>query len=491
MTGYAHPMVFKAITNTEISKVETFVRERALAILQQNIHDSINEENCEVVIDDEQLREYFGDLYVQDTSSFQFESGDLLLIKELVDHVKSIADANGKNTGLGHFMSASKKRGKQQKKANLFPEKKKKVVVDFDMDQLKMDLQQKVRQCFNSHMVDMEVNSVQDDQIAVELCVKKGQLFGDVFCIICATENRKNQKPKSVYYKSDKYGCWVLSNLVTHLQKVHHLKAQVNKFEASATEQIVDRSETDHLDYSDEHDSSCVIVMEHGLKQKNNIKTDDAEELFKQLSTQITKVMAAILSTEGTSTPNRVAEIQFALCEAPRKLTVALIPGDGSCLFGALAHQLFMHDINSQDHIEATKKLRADVVEYILKPENYPSFEYHIKDRVYEIKNQKEIKNMTSECKFYVRHVLSNHKTFGGVETLYAVSNLYSTNVVVFTEDGVCTKYKKADQTYDRSIAVVHCYRYGANAQKTLNHFDSVAEMTGADMLAAARFILK
>lgn len=118
-------------------------------------------------------------------------------------------------------------------------------------------------------------------------------------------------------------------------------------------------------------------------------------------------------------------------------------------------------------------------------------FEHHIKYRVYEVKNSKEITDMSMECKMYVRHVLSNAKTWGGIETLLAVSNLYSTNIVVFNEDGICTKYKKADGCYDRSIAVA--YRFGLNAEeaKIRNHYDSVFELNAFDLHSSARYIAK
>lgn len=69
--------------------------------------------------------------------------------------------------------------------------------------------------------------------------------------------------------------------------------------------------------------------------------------------------------------------MQFVLGKAPRKLTLAKIPGDNSCIFGALAHQLFMNDIKSKEHKRATKQLRADIVEDILLPGNFTFYEHY------------------------------------------------------------------------------------------------------------------
>lgn len=178
---------------------------------------------------------------------------------------------------------------------------------------------------------------------------------------------------------------WVLSNLVKHLQNVHHLTAQVNKLEELPTAKSNENGELiEANNSSNENDISC-IILDDGLKRNASIICDDPEQLFTQLSSQITNVMATVLINESKS---NCMEITFALDESSRKLTVALIPGDGSCMFGALAHQLFTHAISSPENIEATKKLRMDVVDHILKPENFPSFEYHLKDRVYDSKSR-------------------------------------------------------------------------------------------------------
>lgn len=472
MTGYAHPMAFKAITDDEILKAEKFIREKTLSMLQKNAHDSINEENCDVLIDDEQLRDYFGDLYAQDTTSFQFEAGDILLIKELVDHVKAIADGNGKNTGLHHFTNK-----------NIQAMKKRRTVAteQIDQEKLKMDLQEKVFKCFQLHTPDIIPIRLNINQIIVEVHVKDERVHGEITCVICKVENKKQPKPKRVYYNFRAGGgSWVLSNFVKHLQK--HLNAKENETECL----VATTNEADTvLGIDDEQvgntgENLSVIIVEENLQQENNMSPDDPDALFTQLSSQITKTMAAVLKN-----CDKTENIYFSLVKSPRQLTVAEIPGDNSCMFGALSHQLYNYKITSNEHSQVTKKLRKDVVEHILKSENFPSFEYHLRDRVYEIKNQKDITNMTTECKLFVRHVLSNNKTWGGMETLLAVSELHSTNIVVFNEDGICVKYKRAGQNYDRSIAIAH--RLGLNGER--NHFDSVSDIGSADLLAAVRYI--
>lgn len=489
MAGYAHPLAFKAITDAEILKAEQFVREKTLSILQKNYHDSINEENCDVLIDDDQLRDYFGDLYAQDTTSFRFEAGDILLIKELVDHVKQIADGNGKNTGLRHFTNEKIPAPKKRRVATT------KTAVLIDHNQIKMDLEEKVSDCFRSHVVSTEENSLNIGQVKVEVNTKGDKVYGLISCIFCEAENKK--KPKRVYYncRGEGSGSWVMSNFISHLQNMHSLSAQANEIECSdarkiETDEIEDLiCNDDELDANENSseigDDSSVILVDAGVKQ-NDIVRDDPDVLFIQLSSQITNIMAAVLSNR-----DKKENINFCLGKSPRQLTVAKIQKDGSCMFGALSHQLWNFKITSKQHIEATKKLRADVVEYILNPDNFSLFEFHLKDRVYETKKSTDITNITTECKLFARHVLANNKTWGGIETLLAVSELHSTNIVIFNEDGICTKYKRSDRHHDRSIAIVH--RFGLNAENELvrDHFDSVSDIGSADLLESVRYISK
>lgn len=45
----------------------------------------------------------YGKFYVNNSENFKFLSGEKVLIKQLVAHVKSVVDRIGVNTGLSHF----------------------------------------------------------------------------------------------------------------------------------------------------------------------------------------------------------------------------------------------------------------------------------------------------------------------------------------------------------------------------------------------------
>lgn len=505
MCGFANPLSFKNVTDAEISIVETFIRTKTMDFLRQRMCDSINEQ-CDVLVADEELIDHFGELYANNQGSFMFHAGDIILIKELVDHVQRIVDGNGKNTGLVFFQNTEPIRKRAPLRTQVSGNKKQKLpgkslVKPIEEENLKAELIRKVTICFKPYMSEVHANNetINMNECVVVLKPEDGsKIYGDISCIICNVENRKNQKPKRVYYntKGKSKGCWVLSNIMKHLQLKHNLSAQVdennkldlpnvtNDADNSTVPNLVDSHEEHYIVETDSNDNlSLVLVDDSELKKIENSDRDSPELLYSQLSVQINNVLATFLKNDE---PHE--EMEYFLTVSPRKLTVALIPGDGSCIFAAISHQLWMHKINSKEHKQATKKLRADVVEHILKPENFPLYQQRLHDRVYKIheKSGKKITDMEKECKFFVRHILSNHKTWGGAETLLAVSILYSTNVFVFYEKGECSKIKKADHNNSRSIAIA--FRIGLNEEgdETFNHYDSVCEISSADLYAVA-----
>lgn len=74
--------------------------------------------------------------------------------------------------------------------------------------------------------------------------------------------------------------------------------------------------------------------------------------------------MTAAVLMSGSKEYSMVFQLQKGLIY---HLMVALIDGDGNCLFAAIAHQLFKCSPNTSQHKELTKRLRSEVVEYILK----------------------------------------------------------------------------------------------------------------------------
>lgn len=94
MCNIQDALTFKNVNHSVIDHVENFVRiELPQIISQWKKSDKLKPG------DD---KDYFGDIYVNDPSSFKFVIGDRLQIMELVNHVKRIIDTNPKD-GLKYF----------------------------------------------------------------------------------------------------------------------------------------------------------------------------------------------------------------------------------------------------------------------------------------------------------------------------------------------------------------------------------------------------
>lgn len=509
MCGFANPLSFKKITDLEISSVQNFIRTKTLGFLTQNLCDSIDENITSqyVLVDPDTLHKHFGPLFAQNTSSFRFQVGDVLLIKELVNHVQLKVDKHGNS----YFTKPKKAKTIAIQNNNAA------TTMEIDEIQLKCELEQKVIGYCQKYVPDLETNLIQ-----VELHAEDGKnIYGDVHCMLCRIENRKNQKPKRVFFNkgAKNKGVWVLSNFKKHLNS-HGTNDQLNDDGGSAKTVKTPRkrkvsgkklnskveTQTKHTDISqlacsfeivevpvaEENGNSCtadesvILVNDQDLERMAEEMCDNADDLFTQLSSQVTKSHEAVLTNTEPQ-----EKIQVRLNKSTLQLTAARIESDGNCLFGALAHQLWLHKINSDAHIKATEQLRADVVEHILNPVNFPRFEYSLRDRVYSIKQQakqlKEITDISAECKMFVRHALSKKGMWGGTETLLAVSDLYSTNVTIFDEDGICNKVKQPGKQYDRSIAIA--YRLAGSGERIRNHYESVCDINCEDIYTVSQYI--
>lgn len=476
MAGFGNALSFKSITDVEITAIENFIKKNAFEYLTKEFCDVSMDNECEVDINDEQLNNYFGPLYAHNTASFQFRPGDKIRIKEIVNYVINKVDEGGPNKNLTFF--AEKQRLNQQRKKQMHTNSH--TTPKFDEDELKRKLIEKVVPYFKQAGIDEK----QIGEIVKLQITNTGKVYGDIFCAICKMEHRKNKKPKRVYcnFGGKTKGIWVLSNFVKHLD-THKRESNV----PPALNANIEGKKSDDEKKDEENDASLIIVNDEELKsQIQESKTCDTPTMiYQQISTQTNKVLTAVYQNSDVK-----SQMRFFVSGNPKNLTLAEIAKDGNCMLGSAVHQQFCYPINSNEHKEATKKLRADVVAHILDTNNFPFFLHSLKNRVYETKNADEIVDIEMECKMFVRHVLSRNRIWAGTETLLAISDLFETNVIVFNEDGGCMKFKRTGKKYNRSIAVA--YRIGGsdeNGEPLYNHYDSVCEIESDDIYAAAESI--
>lgn len=521
--GLRNAISFKEIDDDDIAFVENSVRKIGAA-LQKNLDESIHME-CEV--DQDNLIHTFGQVYASNPTKFCFQRGEKKLITQLVAHVKQIVDANGKNSGLSRFKFKAKKIKPKRRCIGLNITQKENSsnlanelidntkLNDINFTELKEKLCHKIENCLEQYSARklIEYECVDRRLVTVEIDNNTGKIYGSVVCLICRAQNKKNQSPKRVsYYSSSEKKFWVISNYQKHLVNVHKLvPIKCDDYELNHTRKIDEsKDEPDFITSNEKiaHVDATKTLVECNFESE--LKSDDAlaiekhedeslicvfEEIkvqygfdekivYTQLAKQITNIVTAVLENSDEQ-----EQMQFKVNEKTMSnLSVANTKGDGNCLFYALTHQIHQYPINSSQHIKASEELRRNVVEYILADDNFDLFRYELQNRVYDIKLKSEIKDMATECKFFVRYVLARNGSYGGRETLLAVSKIYRVNIIIFCENGPYCMVSDNKDRYDETIAVA--YRF-SHTQETRNHYDSVADMKADDIYTVAATLCK
>lgn len=496
MNGFGNALSFKDIDDADIEAVEHVVKTQTLNILSKKMSES-NDCDCDVLIDNDQLEEYFGEVYKEAPDQFKFLAGDIKTIKRAVEHVKRVVDGNGVNTGLKLFKpkpNVLKRTNKiksivhsaQETAASNNSEEK-----DFDdlLPQLKSTLFTKVMEWLKQYKVDQQMDLAVVNPDIVSVVVENGQIYGYIDCVICSNqENGNKEKPKKISYCFDKSGSqyWISSNFTTHLKSKHQLQKNGEK-----------KNAVKKCKHDVEHDISNVNVVESNLVSDQNasiqiISTENISlpqvkicNFYDQISKQITVMTQAVIEN---SEHESACPINLS---ATQSTTIKIVQADpdGNCLFTSLAHQLYHSKMQSAEIKKKAKQLRAAVVEQI--QHNVDLYRFDLKGRVYNIIDEKKLNgeysdsdsiDLEKEITFFLYQLLPKNRFWGGSETLKAVSDLCKVNILVFAEEETFVAVTREGSSYERTIAVAH--RCGIDGKR--NHYDSVTDIAPDDIYALA-----
>lgn len=489
MNGFGNALSFKSITDDDIAFCEQDIQKLGTSIENQ-MNDS-NDSNFEM--DEQYLVQTFG-TFSDKPAQFCFLRGEISLIKQLVEHVKNIVDANGTNTGLERF------KYKEKRKRNVRCEQTVGLKIQLDAsanndttnmqkndiptqsNELRANLFGRIKDCLLKYQAGIDVELLDENIVHVDTSASK--ITGKINCVVC-----KNNGLKSVYY-DHVAGNWVIANYQKHLQTKHHLIQVVpdttqRKIDVNRTKKVnVKKNEMEDNLAADSINDHCRKQPNSDLLNRNTIKIEMNENwLYNQLTTQIIEMTQTVL-TNGEAEDN----MAFMISKSMHSLTVAKILGDGNCLFAAIVHQLWKYPINTTQHTEATRQLRSKVVEHILA--NYESFEFNLKDRVYESKQAKQITDMAAECKSYASTVLSRNGEYGGFETIVAVSEIFKVNILTFVEDDVFS-FHTTKKLHGQTIALAWRKGFDLNGQTIRNHYDSVCDVKPEHLLSISECVNK
>lgn len=164
---------------------------------------------------------------------------------------------------------------------------------------------------------------------------------------------------------------------------------------------------------------------------------------------------------------------------------VQKIPGDGNCLFGAIAHQLFHFDIHTVEHSTHTRALREMVVDCVRNNVDDERFIGLIRMR---IRNEfRELDSSDHRQRAYnFLTVLNNDGIWGASESLLAIVMMFGCDITVYRENGFVTVVTDEGAVPVEHISVVYRGPIGR-----WNHYDSLIDFVDAsprvDNLSSSR----
>lgn len=420
------------------------------------------------------------------------------MIKELVMHVKMVANEGGINKGIAHFNTNAKKFTKDffthknlvctshglffGKKGGLQVSQKTNLANENSIDLLKDKLFLNSKEMFDTYQ---GLKSIRGNFCKEMVQVKvddQNTISGTVVCIFCG-EDKKSANVKVYGRKTETSLGWVLSNLKTHVNKHHVLNPQKKDVvpEVKKVTMATNKNTSDTLALntvcSDTKDASEIVLscndnintpktlalcIEPCSAEKRNL--DDEIDNFVnlvhvQLMTQNIKMQnTAILNKENTSKLILENKISVEICETK---------SDGNCLFSALAHQLFYCKINDADHQLRTKELRQHVVQHINK--NFLRYENELKGRIHEIKKGVKIDNMENDCLNFVNHCLVKPNCWGGSESLKAISEIQQVNIIIIHQNGSINLASSFNPIHVQCVIILF---------RNNNHYESIVNIS-------------
>lgn len=224
------------------------------------------------------------------------------------------------------------------------------------------------------------------------------------------------------------------------------------------------------------HDNSMIISSTPRAPQlSQNIRTlEDA--IYQQISNQKLRLLEATMKHK-----TRKYTMNYSFGDKKCKIRIAKMDKDGSCLFSAIQHQLSCCKPNTDDHYASRNDLRAEAVNYLGKNLNTVLFSVtgRILDERDDIKDANR-KVTEKDCLDFITNKLSKHETWGGFESMHAISIIHKANILVFNESESFYFAIGFELEYEKTVII---------AYRNRDHYDSVVEIDQDDLFNIVKYL--
>lgn len=499
LSRFGTALTFASLTTDDIDIVTNFARTKLKKRLEQQ--DAMKAEI---------LQNFYGGFYSPE--EFEIQPGDLNLIFDtLVPYVrKKINYPEGNKVGFKHFKKGKNARSckdlmdtpfgrffgnvtqKQKIKRQLniedteqgFSAKNDCMLIDLLYKKLRKDLE---KLGYGDDIIEKF-----DDKAVVDTS-KAGTINGYITCVFCCVENDSSKKGTIAVYFDDTY--WVLSNFVTHLKRCHAIPEVVSlttnskilvKQDRKRKKKVTSERPTVVTSTPNEKSSQQTIkinsieFLDVDVVDKNDDEAEwetlnEEEEaispevmkreesfVFSQISIQESKMNGVVLANNEEL---KTVSITSANERTTNVVETCDMEADGNCLFAAIAHQLFLEKIGSKQHKASTKQLRVAAVDYI--KQHLTEFEHVLRSE--ESKKVNTVKSRNAQL-----NRLAKNGTWGGSESILAISRTYAINIIIFIEDGHCYLIDDFNFNYGKCILIAYT-KYGRGSK--LNHYESICKI--------------
>lgn len=329
---------------------------------------------------------------------------------------------------------------------------------------------------------------------------------------IVAKKLKKGNSVQGVVPKNSSVIYWNFSNYKKHLRLAHKIDATLLKVTEKESSPEIEISQPDaqkdstidrNVSFPLHKDSSIDNNASQSLINRNssiNIRTSQLavdsnkdrlrEKFFGQISAQMLKTTEAVLMNREITD-----QFNFLINDQTFIVQISKIKGDGTCLFGTLAHQLHGMEIDSEEHQKSMDILRLQVIDFIRS--NLKEFEIALKGVLIhsweESSPEKLAQYETFSTKIWEKEIneflsfeMPLKSYWGGAETMKAVGELYKTNIVTAIENGDFF-FSIHKMEYTRLLLLA----YRRSPFGTLNHYDSITGMENEVMYSCAEALSK
>lgn len=316
---------------------------------------------------------------------------------------------------------------------------------------------------------------------------------GSITCSFC--DDRRSASDIKIFYRLiGNSGSWILSNLISHLERCHtprnseHLEFAENTEDVPGTKckRLKKNAKSKQNNKKTSERNTTIELVIQPIATKCEIDTVELEsEFYSQMKQQIIK-MGNIAAKNHDEFAETVLGTAGKGTKIWKTIKYCQVSANGNCFFLSMSHQFFGCKIGSEQHIQHATELRQNVVSHI--KEHFRRFQHELKGRVYDTWVDGADDDIDKACHDFIESYITDPPIWGGIEAIKALSEILKVNIIAVNDDGTCNMPSQFDMEKERSLLL---FFQSLSQQKGNNndriHYDSVISLSDVKLKEFAK----